>query len=300
MDQHHPCYSRSITRLLSLEVIWQSHAHVFKINRRNITSLTTPPDYISLDFCNCRFCNMLRTVPLLWALWAASVAAIWPLPSSYSHGDSVLWIDPSVRILYNGTQVDSFFSRYPIIQALSGLLSQTLAYSSGSENNGTSGIVSTAIQRTYTTLFDQNFVPWNFHPRNSNFQPGKNGSSIYITSIALQQTAADPATIIKPADGAIDESYSLEMTSSGTVTITAATSIGLAYGLTTLTQLFYKHTDGCIYTPLAPVKITDSPTFPHRGLNMDVARAYYAPSDILRMIDALGEIDVLMRVAHHC
>ena len=78
------------------------------------------------------------------------------------------------------------------------------------------------------------------------------------------------------------------MLANGTVTISAASSIGLLYGLTTLTQLFYACSGGGVYTMLAPVHITDAPKFPWRGLNVDTARTFKPMSDMYAMIDALS------------
>lgn len=126
-----------------------------------------------------------------------------------------------------------------------------------------------------------------FHERFSNFEPSTSQQK-YITSITLDQTAADPANVLKPLAGEVDESYTLSLDTAGAATITAASSLGLAHGLTTFTQLFYKHTAGGAYTTLAPVQISDAPQFPHRGLNMDVSRHYFGVVDILRQIDALS------------
>src|SRR5690606_11399195 len=71
--------------------------------------------------------------------------------------------------------------------------------------------------------------------------------------------------------------------------ITAESSIGILHGLESFKQLFYKHsTDKAVYTPYAPVKITDKPLLPHRGLNLDVARQWYPVEDIKRTINALA------------
>ena len=130
-----------------------------------------------------------------------------------------------------------------------------------------------AIERTYDTLFNKNFVPWMFHPRNSDFEPALTGSSVYIKSIVLQQNASDPANIEKPTTGGVDESYTLSVSTDGQVTITGGSSIGLLYGLTTFTQLFYKCSSGDgVYTTLAPIYVADSPKFKWRGLNLDVSR----------------------------
>lgn len=94
----------------------------------------------------------------------------------------------------------------------------------------------------------------------------------------------------RPGDGQIDESYTLSVSTNGRTTITAPTALGLSYGLTTFTQLFFAHSQvqNTAYTPLAPVDIQDSPKFAHRGLNLDVARSYYPVPDILRTIDAMA------------
>ena len=86
----------------------------------------------------------------------------------------------------------------------------------------------------------------------------------------------------------MDESYSLTVSADGDVDIEAESSVGLAHGLTTFTQLFYLHSDGGYYTNLAPVVIQDAPKFPHRGLNLDVSRHFIPIADIKRTIDALA------------
>ena len=135
---------------------------------------------------------------------------------------------------------------------------------------------------TKNTLLSQSFVPWKFHPRNSDFEPQPGGAAITAVTLQLNGGAAPVA------NGTIDESYSLQVTSDGQATITATTANGLSYGLNTFTQLFYCHSQGGTYTPYAPVQIQDKPTFSHRGLNLDVSRHYYPPSDINRTIDALA------------
>ena len=148
-------------------------------------------------------------------------------------------------------------------------------------------VVESAIDRTKGRLFNEKFIPWKFHPRNSNFEPSENTKS-YISEVLLLQMASDPVNIFKALDGELDESYSLAITVDSPATITSSTTIGILRALETLVQLFYQHSGGGIYTPSAPVYIEDAPKFAHRGLNLDVSRNYYAPSDIMRTIDALG------------
>lgn len=128
-------------------------------------------------------------------------------------------------------------------------------------------------------------MPWKFHPRNSNFEPSTS-DKVFIKHITLSLNTTDSPNILKPLAGEVDESYSLSIKLFGGVTIAASSSIGLVRGLTTFTQLFYKHSKGGVYTPYAPVTIEDAPKFIHRGINMDVARNWFEVKDIKRMIDA--------------
>ncbi|KAF2724356.1 glycoside hydrolase family 20 protein [Polychaeton citri CBS 116435] len=209
----------------------------------------------------------MKLLPI--ALFVASAAAVWPIPKEYSHGDSVVWIDKNVKVSYNGaSSVRQHFPPYSF---------QTV-----------SAIISNAVERTYDTLFNKNFYPWKFHPRFSDFEPAKNGSRTYVKSIRLIQNGTDPVNILKPVAGNVDESYTLQLTEAGEVTITASSSIGILWGLTTFTQLFYSHSCGAVYSPLAPVYVSDAPKFSWRGLNLDTSRTFKPVDQIKRMIDALS------------
>ncbi|KAK7516144.1 putative cytochrome 52A4 [Phyllosticta citriasiana] len=189
----------------------------------------------------------MRLIGLL-CIGAPLAAALWPIPTKYTSGTDVLWIDGNVKVDY--------------------------------ENPDTG--------RTYKTIFDQSFVPWRFHPRFTSFEPSTDNKN-FISSIVLKQNSADVVGFEKPNDTTVDESYQLSVATSGEVKITANSSVGLVYGLTTFTQLFFKHTAGGSYTNLAPVEIQDAPKFAHRGINMDVARSYFPVSDIKRVLDAMAQ-----------
>ena len=150
-------------------------------------------------------------------------------------------------------------------------------------------IFDAAIARTKARLFKQNIVPWKFHPRNSDFEPSASAQKSYISGIIMQQNKSDPTNAFKALDGELDESYNLAITQDGQVTITSITSVGILHALETLIQLFYQSSSGGVYIPSVPVFIRDAPKFSHRGLNLDVSRAYYAPSDIMRTIDGLSQ-----------
>lgn len=201
----------------------------------------------------------------LLAAGAPFAAALWPIPSQYSAGNTTLWISSDVKVTYDAPS------------------NQTASYNSSTPQQ----LVQNAIQRTHKTIFDQSFVPWKFHPRMTDFEPST-ADKQFISSISLKQTQSDPPNANAPLDDTVDESYSLSVPESGEVVISAASSIGLLHGLTTFSQLFFKHSEGGSYTSLVPVEIEDSPKFAHRGLNMDVSRNYFAVDDIKRMLDAMS------------
>lgn len=212
--------------------------------------------------------------------------AIWPLPVNQSMGSDVLWINKDVNISYTGPHVMS--GLYARQKALTHFPRQN-NNATNSTSTWTSRIVNTAINSTYTTLFENGISAWKFNPRMSDFEPAPNASgTVYITSIQLQQNASDPADIMKPTVGSVDESYTLSVSSAGEVLITGMSSLGLAHGLTTFTQLFFSHSAGSVYTKLAPVEISDKPMFPWRGLNIDCSRTFKPVSDLKLMIDALA------------
>jgi hexosaminidase len=221
-------------------------------------------------------------------LLASSVLAVWPLPTKYSHGDEVLWIArEKVTVSYHGPTVSPL--HFLQAERLLTPLEQTAPGYGSTSGNTTYGneIVANAIERTFKTLFEQNFIPWKFRPRLSDFEPEEGADATYISSITLTQTTADSSDLLKPTTD-LDESYTLEVKANGQVNVSAKTSIGLLYGLTTFSQLFYKHSSGDVYTPLAPVSITDSPKFKWRGLNVDTSRSYKPMKDLYRTIDALS------------
>ncbi|KAL8688907.1 MAG: hypothetical protein Q9218_005294 [Villophora microphyllina] len=224
-----------------------------------------------LSFISCIFI-LIDKASLSWALW--------PVPASYQHGVEVVWIANDVAFRYSIANETAASPDVSNATTASVTLNSASSYA----------IVEAAIQRTQDRLFNDNFVPWKFHPRNSVFEPNHTATRTFITSVTLQQNRTDSASILKPLAGEVNESYNLSITTSGAVLITAISSIGILRALDTFTQLFYKHSvqSAGIYCPYAPVSIVDAPKFAHRGLNMDVARNYYAPSDILHAIDALA------------
>jgi hexosaminidase len=96
-------------------------------------------------------------------------------------------------------------------------------------------IIDLAIEQTKRAVLQQSFIPWKFHPRGLHFEPATN-PKITIDKVILQQTRNS-----KAKNKQVDESYSVILKSDGTVEISAPTAIGISYGLTTFSQLFYEH-----------------------------------------------------------
>ncbi|KAL8682916.1 MAG: hypothetical protein Q9186_001079 [Xanthomendoza sp. 1 TL-2023] len=226
--------------------------------------------------------TLTTIVSFIFLLHAPLTLALWPLPVAYEHGENVLWVAPDLAFQYSiknqSTAPTSNNGTYGASNPLP-TLNTTTSYL----------LVQAAIQRAQGRILNDSFVPWKFHPRNSNFEPASNGTKTYIKNVTIQQNETDAASVLKPLAGEVNESYTLLITTQGAVEITAVSSIGILRALDTFTQLFYQHSVGSeVYCPYAPVSISDAPKFAHRGLNMDVARNYYPPSFIMHTIDALA------------
>ncbi|KAH3920251.1 beta-hexosaminidase [Parastagonospora nodorum] len=219
---------------------------------------------------------------ILLPLFLSSASALWPKPVSYTHGNTVLFIEKSVSFLWygSGTRNEHLKLRKRYTE-----VSLDSRSSNGSQAVSGDEIIDYAIKSAYSTIFTQNFVPWKYHPRGwEEPSPGKTVSEVKINLLKN-----DPENVSRPLAGEVDESYTLTLTEDGKATVSANSSIGIAHGLNSFTQLFYAHSDGThVYTPLAPVSISDAPKFQHRGINLDVSRNYFSVADIKRQIDALA------------
>jgi len=229
-------------------------------------------------------------------LLASQVFAIWPVPKSFTYGSSVLWIAPGVKVAYNGQTVCNIPLLSFDLSNTEKALGQTFLTAAGSGGNGSftsQSVIQSAVSRTLQVLFTQSLLPWKLFPRNqlSEYEPAANLRKTYISCIEIKYTGVDTSSTFRPLAGDVDESYELTITIDGIATITGASPNGVIYGLESFTQLFYQHSSGIstgLYTAMAPVHISDSPKFPHRGLNMDLSRNWYPVPEILRTIDALS------------
>ncbi|XPS69022.1 Beta-N-acetylhexosaminidase [Ascochyta lentis] len=217
-------------------------------------------------------------------LFVSVSSALWPIPKSYEHGDTVLWIEKNVTFYWyeagtrNNSGHLSLHRRYT---------EPFEPYDSKGAAEGVHGgdIVDYAIRAAWNTIFKQSFYPWRFHPRSWD-EPTPEKAK-YIDHVDIRLLVSEPSNVTNALAGEVDESYTLSLTDSGVASIAANSSVGIARGLTTFTQLFFQHSDGeQTYTPLAPITIYDEPQFEHRGINLDVSRSFIPVADIKRQIDA--------------
>jgi hexosaminidase len=121
--------------------------------------------------------------------------------------------------------------------------------------------------------------------------------SVRIGAAGVGELAGLPAPLgLSPAGGsAPDERYSL-VVDAGQVTVRAATPAGAARGLTTLTQLLATADGGGAGEVVLPgARILDAPRYAWRGLSLDLARTFFTPGEVRRVIDllALYKLNVL-------
>ena len=239
---------------------------------------------------------------LLYALCTFITAslAIWPQPVEFTSGSSVLWTSPDFEITVS-SQNGSFSSRESYVQKLyvSALTLSQSFYSQlwTSSNNSTTvkgqlseeQVLQAALNRAQEVISSTKFVPWKFHRRNTIFEPDLSVPKTLLTNVQIFQESALSALQPGVFFGA-DESYTISITATGgSAEIISNSTIGTIRALQTLEQLFYAHSSGNgVYTPYAPLSISDAPKWPHRGLNLDIARNAFAPTDVLRTIDAMA------------
>ncbi|MGO4300972.1 family 20 glycosylhydrolase [Leifsonia sp. RAF41] len=108
----------------------------------------------------------------------------------------------------------------------------------------------------------------------------------------------DIAIVIAPGEGPHEdgsdsaEGYTLEVAAEG-VRIGAATPAGAFWGVQTLRQLVPASCGGDVLT-IEAVRVHDHPRYAYRGAMLDVARHFFTPAEVKRLIDAIA----LLKVNH--
>ncbi|KAK2603418.1 Glucosamine-6-phosphate isomerase (Glucosamine-6-phosphate deaminase) (GNPDA) (GlcN6P deaminase) [Conoideocrella luteorostrata] len=250
---------------------------------------------------------MLKALVTLAAFAALSpVSAIWPVPQQISTGSDILFIEKSIKVTYNGEPVrwnqgcphgeqrESHLTNGAVKNEQVALnnnhaLTTRTDNVTGKSPFNSKQVVKGGVARSFKAIFEHGLIPWMLNPPGSDFEPAVGKGKGAVKSLTITQTGKDNSTVFKPLAGSVDESYSLNLTSGGEASITAATSTGILRALESFTQLFFKHSSGnVVYTKLAPVTIQDAPRFPHRGMLLDLGRHWFAVEDIKRTIDALA------------
>lgn len=209
---------------------------------------------------------------VLLVLFVLPVLAVWPAPQSITTGSASLWVEPTIKVTYNGRSVwnnhHSSVSGQNNEQVLDSQTSPDETDAAGTISS--QAIVQRAVARSLDALFKKSPVPWKQHPRHelSKFEPHPGPKKAFVSSLSITQKNLQHT--LKPLAGEVDESYNLTIAQDGKATINAVSSFGVIHGLETFVQLFYQHSVSGRgpYTPFAPVSIVDSPKFKHRGLNL--------------------------------
>ncbi|KAL9639777.1 MAG: hypothetical protein Q9164_000713 [Protoblastenia rupestris] len=204
-----------------------------------------------------------------------SVLATWPLPIEHSYGVGVLWLDVNyVTVCQNVPTQKSFWDR---IQAVLGTRSNLDEDHAGSCQDER---LRSAITRSKEDVEFHAFVPWKFHPRHDHFEPDVNKEQTVIRLVRLEHSK------LRSSDN--KEAYDLMVAADGDVLIRFNHVLGAIHAFTTFTQLFHRHFNAGYYLTNAPVKVSDSPRFGHRALNLDISRNIMKPKDVIRTLDAMA------------
>ena len=208
----------------------------------------------------------------LLLLLVLPVSAVWPAPQFITTGNTALWIEPNVKVTYNGRSIwnnHSPVSGQNNEQVLDSGVSPDEADAAGTTISN-QAIVERAVARSLDALFKKGLVPWKQHTRNalSKFEPYPGPKKAFVSSLDITQKSLQQS--YKSLAGDLDESYNLTISQDGKAAIDAVSSFGVLHGLATFIQLFYQHSVSGKgpYTPFAPVAIVDAPKFKHRGLNL--------------------------------
>ena len=240
-----------------------------------------------------------RIVVSLYFLHLA--AAVWPQPKTYETGSRVLWMPTNLNVLYQAHSTpmlmrdllptfETFLSPSPVDDLTDSREARYVSRQASTAGLPSSlDILQAAVARMKTNVYEHSLVPWRFYPRGVNFDPPA-GQKSFLTSLTINYGPTYDLLSNKISIPTADETYSLSIPSNGSVVIYANTPIGALRALETFTQLFYQDSSSSagVYTPLVPVNIQDTPVFSHRGVNLDIARNYMAPSDIMRTLDSMA------------
>lgn len=157
-------------------------------------------------------------------------------------------------------------------------------------------ILDQAWERAWLAITKLQWVPQATEAPIASYQPFPTGSAKSkraASAVQSVQVSVDNAHV--DLQHGVDESYTMELTAtSGQVNIQAATIWGAMHAFTTLQQLIISDGKGGLMIE-HPVKISDAPLYPYRGIMIDTGRNFITVPKILEQIDgmALSKLNVL-------
>ncbi|XP_057800426.1 beta-hexosaminidase 2-like [Salvia miltiorrhiza] len=105
------------------------------------------------------------------------------------------------------------------------------------------------------------------------------------SSPPLQTLAITVSDVAAPLSHGVDESYTLEIPSTGAAAeLAAVTAWGAMRGMETFSQLVYSNPAAAA----CGLRISDAPLFAHRGVLLDTSRNYYKAADLVRLVRAMS------------
>ena len=184
-------------------------------------------------------------------------------------------------------------------------LKWTIRSTAGVRSSSTEPPVGHAVLEAATQRYNALIFAWGA-PAAQPSQPSSNGNHTHtLTQVDIQ--VDNPDDSFETLQLGMDESYTLDVPTTGTATIHAPTVWGALRALETLAQMIEYHPEG---TPMgastpwgsvadarhqkqytlawAPWHIDDAPRFPHRGIMLDTARHWYSVPGPLRQFDAMA------------
>ena len=229
--------------------------------------------------------------------------AIWPEPQFVQSGNSVLWASPHLIFSLQHSSKETkachvFHEEQHVLRWVCTLLCppRQLTYRSISQTTSlchdydrsrssvqrSEALVRNAFDRFRGIMTANLFVPHKFHSRDAVFEPPIEGRGIRATHVVIEIEEGFLDSAQSP------ESYQLQVHGTGEISISAASPNAVLHALSTLVQIFYLHSQTEeLYTPHAPVTISNWPRFQHRGLNLDISRNEITPDDVIRTLDAM-------------
>ncbi|KAF2762208.1 hypothetical protein EJ05DRAFT_448580 [Pseudovirgaria hyperparasitica] len=233
----------------------------------------------------------MRLLSVIVGSLAVTVNAIWPEPRSVTTGSTFIRLSADIELDVVNQVTGSIGLRWAQ-EGIQSILAKAQGKSEEWIADQPETILKAAFERFRGNVLNAGFIPRKFFTRDGfveyelGLQPEVSSRPLTRVELIIESKASYAKRV---QDGsAAGEGYQLFLSPEGTAKIVTASTNGGLYALSTLEQLFYTSSHGHIYTVLAPISITDSPMYSHRGLNLDISRNFIAPSDAKRVISALS------------